>query len=524
MAEDILKAEVRLLGARADDRRRKGQGRSRQVELSRFNYDEHLCVPPRIDLELLASMYDRNVPHKACCDAKTYNSVGIGYEIVPVNAAQQADPEVVERITSWLEGMARRDRKTFAELLVAARLDEETVGFGAIEISRNGKGEPDGLYHVPAHTLRRRQYKDGWVQKVEERYTYFLEYPLTVEDAVRMAEEYPGRDPQRVREAFTGSNQLIILGKPSPTSPFYPLPDHVPAMASILGDEYAEAYQLQFFEHNASPRWAILVHGGKLSADTKRYLVEYLKSAVKGPAHRTLLLESEGQGAQIELMPLNAHERQDSAFVGYRMSTMSAVIMAHRVSPSKVTIIENANLANSKDQDKTFKEQTLKPSQERWEARINWLLEEIGETKYRFRFKEMDLADEQQIAQTNSVYFGVMTVNEARQLRGLEPFSKEAGHSDALVEWGKKPVGTTFQDATGEGSGFPGFPGDLLADWKAPDDNMEDLQESEDTQTVEELSSEIGKGIPIQHLDFVAKARELGYVIDAIVENLPTRS
>jgi PBSX family phage portal protein len=434
---------------------KKAEGSSKQLDLARFNYDEHKCVTPPVDLQLLAQLYDRNVPHKACVDAKVINTVGLGWELEPAPGEDEHDDalrDLMEEVAAWLDELAERDEeKAFSDLLEAVRLDEEAVGFGALEISRNGSGRIDGLYHVHAFTLRRRKDRDGWVQKVDGDYRYFRNYRLAVEDTA---------DPER----FADSNELLIFGRPSPSSPFYPLPDHVPAMGSMAGDEAAERYQLQFFTNNAVPRLAIVVEGGKLDADTKEYLLTYLQEGIRGEAHKTLLLESSaGDQVKIHLEKLTVGEREDAAFMEYRRFNVGQVLMAHRVSPSKVTIVENANLANSKDQDKTFKEQVCKPAQERWERKIQRLLvHELGpDLPLRFCFREMDLADEEQIARTRTHYMPALTNNEVRSMIDVGPagIDQETGDiSDPLLEeWGRAPF-----EAPAPTSGVSGLSEELI--------------------------------------------------------------
>ena len=409
-------------------------GESQQINLGQWNYDEHECVPPILDLQTLAGLYSRSVAHKACVDAKTANCVGLGFKLEP---REDADPDEAKEyaglITEWFDLCARRDDKTFDELLTAARKDEEAVGFGAIEISRNGKGLIDGLYHVHAYTLRRRKARDGWVQKVDGEYRYFRQYGKKVEDT---------KAPDR----FQGRNELLVVGETSPDSPFYPMPDHTPALGDILGDEAAQGYQVQFFRNNAVPRIAICVDNGRLDAETKQYILKYLAEGIRGDAHKTLILETEaGSGLRVHIEKLTVDSRTDADFMDYRRWVRDQVIMAHRVSPSKVTIVENANLANSKDQDKTFKEQVIKPDQNRWEKRIQWLLEdEFGaELPVTFQFVEMDLSDEEQIARTHSYYSAAATNNEVREWAGLPTagVDPETGAvTDPVLEaWGKEP-------------------------------------------------------------------------------------
>jgi capsid portal protein len=71
------------------------------------------------------------------------------------------------------------------------------------------------------------------------------------------------------------------------------MPDHVPALGDILGDESAQLYQVQFFRNHAVPRIAICVEGGQLDEETKTYILTYLREGIRGEAHQTLLLQTQ---------------------------------------------------------------------------------------------------------------------------------------------------------------------------------------------------------------------------------------
>ena len=214
-------------------------------------------MPPILDLEDPGRPLHPLVAHKACVDAKTVELRGPrATSWSPRREPTRAGQEYAALITDWFDLCARRDDKTFEELLTAARKDEEAVGFGAIEISRNGNGMIDGLFHVHAYTLRRRKARDGWVQNVDGA--------VPVLPPVRQAAQGHQGQPK-----LSGPNEILVIGETSPDSPFYPMPDHTPALGDIAGDEAAQAYQLQFFKNNAVPRIAICVDGGKLDPETE---------------------------------------------------------------------------------------------------------------------------------------------------------------------------------------------------------------------------------------------------------------
>lgn len=488
MADDlksVVKATV------LEDRGGTG-GESKQLDLAKFNYDQYGCARPNADPEVLASLYGRNVAHKACVDAKTTNCVGLGWRLEP-KEGEEDTAELAAVLTDWLEALARRGNCTLDDLLVAARKDEEAVGWGAIEVTRDGQTHIDGLYHVHAFTLRRRAKKDGWVQLANGEYVVFRDYGRKVDET---------KDPT----LFEGTNEILVVGEAAPDSPFYPTPDHVPALGDIAGDEAAQSYQNQFFTNNAVPRLAILVKGGKLTDEAKQYVLDFLKSGIRGEAHKTLLLETEaGEGVEITLEPLTIGQTEDASFTTYRKECRNNVIMAHRVSPTKVTIVEDANLANSRDQDKTFKEQVLRPDQNRWEKRLQWLLEdEFGAgLPVIFRFEEMDLADELQEAQTRSYYHPAMTNNEVRQDIGMLPAGEDADGNVVdvnLWEWGKQPFEGSYGAAISTGTtGQQGEP----------------TQQNAATQALTQVTN---KRVSAEHRAFVGLAQELGYIIEEIRE------
>jgi len=147
-----------------------------------------------------------------------------------------------------------------------------------------------------------------------------------------------------------------------------------------------------------------------------------METEIKGQGHKTLVLDVPGNDVRIRLEPLTVGVQQDAAFLDYRRANRDEVLMVHRVSPSKITIVENANLANSRDQDKTFREQVIRPEQRRIEYRINRMIrEQMGIGDWRFRFEEMDLSEAREEAEIAEIYakIGAWTVEEIRARQGM---------------------------------------------------------------------------------------------------------
>jgi PBSX family phage portal protein len=400
MSEVLLKAHV--LGKQVEP------GQSRQLPESpwREAYALGEALEPPYDLGALAQLYETNGVHKACVDAKVTNTVGLGYRFVPVSQDHgPADPDNLA-LLEHLFGNCNPEM-TFTEVMRSVWTDVECLGNGYVEITRNSRGEIDGLYHVPGTTVRLCGQGQGFVQVrgVEKRHFRMLG---TRDELDPITDE-----PQ---------NEMMHLKKYTPQSSHYGIPDITAALPAVVGDKSAREYNIDFFENHAVPRMAIIVEGGQLSDEVLTQIQEYMESEIKGQGHKTLVLDVPGNDVRIRLEPLTVGVQQDAAFLGYRQANRDEILMVHRVPPSKVTVVENANLANSRDQDKTFTEQVIRPEQRRIEYRLNRMIrEQMGIGDWRFRFEEMDLAEAREEAEIAEIYakIGAWTVEEIRARQGL---------------------------------------------------------------------------------------------------------
>jgi capsid portal protein len=159
-----------------------------------------------------------------------------------------------------------------------------------------------------------------------------------------------------------------------------------------------------------------------MSGELMQQIRRFMESEIKGQAHKTLILEVPDNGTELRLEPLAKVQGDEAGFLDYRRANRDEILMVHRVPPGKITIVENANLSNSKDQDKTFREQVVRPEQRRIEFRINQMIrEQMGIEDWQFDFREMDLTEELQQAEIAKIYkeIGVWTPEEIRAKQGL---------------------------------------------------------------------------------------------------------
>ena len=402
MDETLVKAHV-VGGAE-----RRGRSQQLPEESWRQSYADGEVVEPPYSLTALAELYEINSTHKACVDAKTTNIVGLGYRFVALgDEPRESARRRLERVFG-----SCNPEMTFTEVMRMVWTDVETVGNGYVEVTRDGEGQVDGFYHVPATTVRVKTGRDGFVQ---------------IRDGHKREFRNLGWEATADPETGEAPNEILHFRKYTPQSTYYGVPDVLPAVSAVVGDRAAAEHNVSFFEHNAVPRMAVIVEGGQMSKELLRQIRRFMETEIKGQAHKTLVLEVPGE-TKLRLERLTNSEKDDAGFLEFRKANRDEILMVHRVPPGKITIVENANLANSKDQDKTFREQVVRPEQRRVEFQLNRMIrEQMGVADWEFRFREMDLSEELQQAEIARIYaeIGVWSADEIRAKQGLQPLAAE---------------------------------------------------------------------------------------------------
>jgi len=387
-------------------------------------YSLFQIVQPPYNVLYLAQLFDISPFHHAAVNAKVANVVSLGYNfeetqktLDKIEDAMEDDKKLdalrrkVARgkrdLQDYLESMNSDD--TFLETMKKIYTDYETTGNAYLEIGRTSSGKIGYLGHIPTITMRIRRHRDGFVQVVYNRYTYFRNYgDSTTEDQV-------GTDPR--------PNEVIHFKKYAPTNTYYGIPDILSAKNAIAGDEFASRYNLDYFENKAVPRYIITVKGARLNADSERKLLEFFQTGLRGRNHRSLYipLPSDGENSRVEFK-MEAVEAgvQDASFKDYTIENRDRILLAHRVPISKIGTPQGVSLANAKDADKTFREQVCKPAQQYLEERINKFIKEFTDA-FELKFDELILTDEETQSRIDDVYLRnqVIVPNDVRMRKKL---------------------------------------------------------------------------------------------------------
>jgi len=413
-------------------------------------YSLFQIVQPPYNIMYLAQLYDVSPYHHSAVNAKAANVVGLGYKFEEtwatkekVEAAMENPKkldklrgkleEAKEDLRNYLESMNSDD--SFIENMKKVFIDLESTGNAYLEVGRTANGKIGYLGHIPTTTMRIRRHRDGFVQVVYNRYTFFRNFGDTE------TPDQIGTDPQ--------PNEVIHFKVFSPSNTYYGIPDILSAKNALAGDEFAQRFNLDYFENKAVPRYIITVKGAKLTADAERKLLEFFQTGLRGRNHRTLYipLPSDGENARVEfnMEPIEAGV-QDSSFKNYAIENRDRILIAHRVPVSKIGMPQGVSLANAKDADKTFKEQVCRPRQEELEYKINKIIGEITDA-FVLRFNELALTDEETQSRIDDRYLKdqVLLPNEVRARKGLPPIST----GDAVLVLNPKQASDSMSDASG---------------------------------------------------------------------------
>lgn len=408
-----------------------GEARSKQIEIESWTgYDAFEVVAPPYNLDYLAELYERSVPHKASVEAKVDNIVGLGYNFIETNKtkrlleSQQGTKKVdktrkaleahKDELNDIFDGFHEED--TFTETLQKMWRDYETIGNGYLEISRKKDGSIGYIGHIPAQTIRIRRKHDGYIQLSGNKVQFFASFGA-------------GRDketgaPINVTNPIGDGapNEIIHLKNHVPSSTYYGVPDVVPALMAITSNEFIGRFNLDYFENKAIPRHLILLKGGDLDVTTRLKLLEFFETNLKGQNHRSLFIplpgDTEQEKVDFSIEPIEAGV-QEASFLNLRKTNDADVYTAHRTPETKVKVGQGINIAVAQDADKTFKEQVCGPRQRVLEKKINRIVKELTDA-FEFALNEVTLTNEdtQSKIDERRIKTGTETPNEQRIKRG----------------------------------------------------------------------------------------------------------
>lgn len=448
------------------------------------------ALEPPYDLEMLCLVFEHSSALRQNIDAYATNIDGHGHSFLPVidldaddaNARIAAailaeskqrvanDGDEVKKKRDELLALMAGERVaadlffefcsqdiSFVRLRRQTRQDLETMGNAYWEVLRHpDTNEVAEFVYCPGFTVRllpqdkhhtlfdtkikvsEFTYEDvpkkkrfrRFVQVVEARVIFFKEFgdPRIMSSVTGVCYDTREQFLQHEPEAQMAT-ELIHFKIHTPRSA-YGIPRWIGTLLAILGSRQAEEVNFLYFENKSVPPMAVLVSGGRLSADSVTKLEDYIATNIRGKKnfHKILVIEAEPAAGtdpnsiakmRIQLVPLLGAQHSDAQFMGYIASNKDATGEAFRLPRMLRGDIRDFNRSTA-DAALLFAEmQVFEPERADFDHLFNrHILPQLGIRTWRFRSNSPVTRDPAQMAEMvkNVVNANILTPEEGRAL------------------------------------------------------------------------------------------------------------
>lgn len=421
MSEPRVLTTAWIVGEGAGARILKSASASQQLGEDPFGYSsdggQSGLVHPPYDLDQLSRMLETNTLHARACKQKASDVAGRGFSLRPL------DPEATTNdaaSTTWAAFLAsveedERGDEAFHERVGAAAQDYESVGWGVLEVSRNAQGVPDGLWHVPAHTVRAHLDNRRFCQLRGTKTVWFKRFGLAGDVERDRGGWTTGKLSANVR-----GNELIVVRNYTPRSSYYGLPDHIPALAAMAGWRAQAEFNVRFFDNNAVPSYAVIIEGADISPALEEKILLHFRQ-IKGDPHRTLIIPVPGSSGdeapevRVRFEKL-ASDVKDASFRLYKQDNALEICIAHGIPPYRVgwPIVGSLGGSTAEEMTQIYNDSIVQPRQEIWEQRLTRSLlgaKGLALTGQTLKAAELDVRNETRDVAKATALWGMNAAN-----------------------------------------------------------------------------------------------------------------
>lgn len=342
------------------------------------------------DWRLLFDMYRRHPIVRAAVDKIVKVCTNTGFEFVPRDSRRKVKQSEYKRAKEFFD----RQHDFIGEL---RRVYQDLLIFGDayLYVVYDRRRQPMKLKRVAPWTMHVKAKRNGEIE-------YFVQ-----------------RDPDdpKADAVVFQTREILHFRLPNPTDDIYGLSPLESLKTTVTTDLAAMTWNKNFFMNGASTGTIIMVEDA--TEEEVMRAREYIKQAYSGPenAHTPLIITGK---TRVE-KSISTHS--EMGFLDGRQYLKGEILAVLDVPPAKIGEMGSANRSNSKEQDKTFKNESVSPLQYVVESVVNdQFLRAILDIKDTiFQHSESDVRDaqEQMDLWKNAVQNGLMNINEVRSLMGL---------------------------------------------------------------------------------------------------------
>jgi len=396
------------------------------------------ALEPPVSLDALAKLSQISGLRHSIIEAIATNVVGLGFsiDVAPGHEESVTDPrEEGRKLKAMLEALAMRDarmdRPSFTNLMRAVKTDEEEVGWGFIEVSRNRtSGQIDGLFHAPGKLMRRLKDRSGYVLLDELDQTESVEF-YNFGEKVEYTDD--GLPTANLASGHGWSkNEVICFRLYSSESRDYGLPRDTGVALEYAGDKLAAEYNVSFFDSGGTPPTLLFIRssgddgtGQQITFKVPQQTVARIANTIKsdtGHRERVAIIPLP-RNSEVDKVTLGEVAERDMGFTKFREDNTQRILTAFRMQPIFVGLASEGRYDAEVQRSITL-EQLFDPEQDRYEDRLRGtLLKDLGAMTLVLKFKRM--AVESDSARRESAMrlaeAAAITLREYREAHGYGP-------------------------------------------------------------------------------------------------------
>lgn len=348
--------------------------------------------PRRADWKLYWEMYVGHSIVKSAIDKKVKVCTNTGFDFVPRDSRSQTNDSEVDKAREFF-----KKQPDFIGELRRVYRDLEIFGDGYLYVVPDRRRRPVKLKRIAPWTMNIKAKSNG--------------------DVI----EYVQKDPSDSTSKAVSfrPHEILHFRYDNPIDDLYGLSPLESLKADITADLYAATYNMNFFKNGAATGIIMVVKDA--SVDEMERNKQWLLDEYVGQdnQHKPIILAGD-----VELKHA-VQSHVEMGFLAGREDIKKRILYALDVPPAKIGDIDDANRSNSKEQDKSFRAESVKPTQYIVEAVINdqFMQTILGIHDTIFVHSEADIRDaqEQMDLWDKATKGGILTINEVRAKMGLPP-------------------------------------------------------------------------------------------------------
>ena len=322
-----------------------------------------------------------------------------GFDFVARDSRTPLINEEADKLKKFFAGIP-----SFISTIRSIYTDLMIFGNAYLYVVPNGAGKPTGLKRVAPYTMRIIVRNNGEIVRYEQ------------ENPNNLVSGYNDK-----RNVITfNANEIIHFKFHDPINDVYGLSPLEAIRLSVVADFSAQQYNIAFFQ-NAGVTGTIISIASASQDDMDRTR-EYLREQYTGlgGAHKILVIDSNSHSVHKAVAT-----HTDMNFLEGRRFLLQEILAVLDVPPAKIGIMETANRSNSKEQDKTFRTESIQYIQYLFEETLNdhFISPVLGIKNTIFKHQDSDTRDSQELMSifTSAINHGIYTINEVRAKLGLSP-------------------------------------------------------------------------------------------------------